>query len=197
MMRTQELCGEPIEFIDNCIGKKAIDSIRMPSKNGRIVMFENLRFHPEEESNDPLFASALADGFDIYVNEAFGASHRCHASICGVPKVMAICLGGINLMSELSHFQTLVNDPVRPFAAVVGGAKVSTKIAVLMRLLDRVDVLLVGGAMVFTFLRAQGVCVGARQASLHPPMRSPSSLQLPPLIARREVIVRTGSGRRG
>ena len=126
---------------------------------GKVYLFENLRFHPGEELNDEMFSSALALSFDLYVNDAFGASHREHASVCGITKFFDICVTGLSMNKEVIFLKS-IDNPIRPFALLIGGAKVSTKINVLHRLLEKVDKLLIGGAMVFTFWKALGYEVG-------------------------------------
>jgi len=161
------MLGFPVPFIDHCIGEKVEEAINAASP-GSVILFENLRFHPGEEadSTDPLmslpfevFSSALSLPFQLYVNDAFGSSHRKHASICGVTKFIPVRVAGLTMAKEIAYLRS-IDNPIRPFAAIVGGAKVSTKIDVLYNLLDHVDHLLIGGAMAFTFYRALGMVVG-------------------------------------
>ena len=165
------LLGFQVPFVDHCIGEEVEKAINTAA-SGSVILFENLRFHPGEEadSTDPntslqfeVFSSALSLGFQIYVNDAFGSSHRAHASICGVTKFIPTRVAGLTMAKEITYLKSIEN-PVRPFAAVVGGAKVSTKIDVLYNLLDHVDNLLIGGAMAFTFYRALGMSVGNSKA---------------------------------
>ena len=129
--------------------------------DGGVVLLENLRFEPGEEANDPDFADALAGLGDAYVDDAFGAAHRAHASVVGVPQRVGDVAAGLLMLKELEVLSRLLQDPPRPFVAILGGAKVSDKLGVLDNLLERVDRLLVGGAMCYTFLRAKGYEVGA------------------------------------
>jgi phosphoglycerate kinase len=125
-----------------------------------VLLLENLRFHPEEEANDPAFARALAALADVYVNDAFGSAHRAHASTEGIARLLRPAVAGFLMEKELQHLGGALENPKRPFIAVLGGAKISGKIDVIEHLLPRVDALLVGGAMTFTFLRAQGLGTG-------------------------------------
>jgi phosphoglycerate kinase len=127
---------------------------------GDICLLENVRFHPEEEKNDPDFAKQLASLADVYVNDAFGTAHRAHASTQGVSKFLRPCLSGLLMDSEIRHLSQALDNPPRPFATIIGGAKVSSKIGVMENLLGRVDVLVIGGAMAFSFLKARGLAVG-------------------------------------
>lgn len=159
--------GMNVPFVEHCIGEEVEKAVNV-APPGSVILFENLRFHPGEEadSTDPttslqfeVFSSALSLPFQVYVNDAFGSSHRAHASICGVTKFIPVCVAGLTMSKEIAYLKSIEN-PVRPFAAIVGGAKVSTKIDVLYNLLDHVDHLLIGGAMAFTFYRALGLSVG-------------------------------------
>ena len=142
-------------FTDDCVG----DKVRQALRASRLVLLENLRFHPEEEKNDTAFAKRLAEGFDLYVNDAFGAAHRAHASTEGVAKQLP-AYAGLLLEKELLALGGLMTDPKRPFLAIIGGAKVSTKMEVLRSLAGRVDALAIGGGMAITFLLAMGKSVG-------------------------------------
>ncbi len=128
-------------------------------RNGEMLLLENLRFHVEEEQNDPVFAESLASYCDIYVNDAFGTAHRAHASTVGIAKLRP-AYAGLLMERELANLGKLLDNPERPFAAVIGGAKVSDKIKVLRHLLDKVDVMVIGGGMANTFLLAQGKPIG-------------------------------------
>ena len=132
-------------------------------KDGEVCLLENVRFHKEEENNDPSFAKQLASLADIYVNDAFGTAHRAHASTEGVTKHVKPCLAGFLMEKELVALSSALFNPVRPFACIIGGSKVSSKMGVLDNLLERVDVLVIGGAMAFSFLKAQGKNVGKSQ----------------------------------
>ncbi len=142
-------------FTDECVGEK----VRQALRSSRLVLLENLRFHPEEERNDPAFARQLAEGFDLYVNDAFGAAHRAHASTEGVAKQLP-AYAGLLLEKELVALGGLMTTPKRPFLAIIGGAKVSTKMDVLRSLVARADALAIGGGMANTFLLAAGKSVG-------------------------------------
>jgi phosphoglycerate kinase len=149
----------PVAFVDDCVGPKA-ERASAALAPGSVLLLENLRFHPGEEANDDGFAEALARLGDLYVNDAFGSAHRAHASTAGVPARLKPAAAGLLMQSELDHLGRLLDNPARPFVAILGGAKISGKIEVLTSLLEKVDRLLVGGAMMFTFLRAQGHATG-------------------------------------
>lgn len=152
------LSGRPVSFAENCIGdaaKEAIDGMRV----GDILVLENTRFHPGEEANDPEFARALAANADLYVNDAFSAAHRAHASTEGVAHLLPAAAGRA-MERELSYLAAALSHPVRPMMAIVGGAKVSTKIELLLNLVSKADLLVVGGGMANTFLFAKGCLVG-------------------------------------
>ena len=156
--RLGELLGRDVPLLPDSVGpavREAVTKLRP----GDVVLLENVRFHPEEEKNDPAFARQLADGFDLYVNDAFGAAHRAHASTEGVAKILP-AYAGLLLEKELRALGGLVSAPQRPFLAIIGGAKVSTKIDVLRALLARVDALAIGGGMANTFLLATGHKIG-------------------------------------
>jgi phosphoglycerate kinase len=153
-----EKLGRPVPFASDCIGDEVRREIaRM--RDGELLLLENLRFHAGEEKNDPAFADALAAGVEVYVDDAFGAAHRAHASIVGVPARVAQKGAGLLMQAELFHLSKLL-DPERPFAAILGGAKISTKIEPLEALADIADLLLVGGGMANHFVRAIGLSVG-------------------------------------
>ncbi|WP_421785302.1 phosphoglycerate kinase [Hyphobacterium sp.] len=153
-----DLLAAPVEFAEDCIGPKA-ESAAETLKPGDILLLENTRFHAGEEANDDAFAKALAALGDVYVNDAFSAAHRAHASTAGVAEYLP-AYAGLSLQRELDHLGQALTDPKRPVIALVGGAKVSTKIALLENLVSKVDTLFVGGAMANTFLLAQGHEVG-------------------------------------
>ena len=148
----------PVKFVDDCIGETAERAVAA-MKNGDIVCLENTRFYPGEEKNDPAFVAALAKLGDIFVNDAFSVSHRAHASTEGLAHVLP-AYAGRTLQAELDAFEKVLDKPQRPLAAIVGGAKISTKLDLLGHLLQKVDVLIIGGAMANTFLLAQGRQVG-------------------------------------
>jgi phosphoglycerate kinase len=153
-VRLAELLGRPVVFATDCIG----DAAR--SATGDVVLLENLRFHPEEEKNDPAFAKALASLADRYVNDAFGAAHRAHASVEGITHYIQRPAAGLLMEKELQYLGHALEAPDRPFVAILGGAKVSDKIDVIQNMLVKVDRLMIGGAMAYTFFKARGVPVG-------------------------------------
>lgn len=156
--RLSELLGQPVKTTSDCVGAQvqlAVEAL----EPGEVLLLENLRFHPEEERNDVEFAKALASLCDVYVNDAFGTAHRAHASTAGVAAFRP-AVAGLLMEKELTYLGQAVSNPERPFVAVIGGAKISTKIGVLENLLKRVDRLLIGGGMAATFLKAQGYEVG-------------------------------------
>jgi phosphoglycerate kinase len=157
--RLSELLGKPVVKTNDCIGdevKAAVDAMQP----GDVVLLENVRFYKEEEKNDPAFAEKLASVADLYVNDAFGTAHRAHASTEGVTKFLKPSVAGLLIEKELQYLQNAIENPQRPLAAIVGGSKVSSKIGVIETLLDKVDKLLIGGGMVFTFYKARGLNVG-------------------------------------
>ncbi|HUZ88899.1 MAG TPA: phosphoglycerate kinase [Candidatus Acidoferrales bacterium] len=157
--RLGELLHAPVAFASDCIGAAARVAIDKLAPGG-FVLLENVRFHPEEEANDPVFARELASLAELFVNDAFGSSHRSHASVVGVAQYLPAYAGSL-MLAELSALHRALDNPARPLVAVVGGAKVSTKVGVLRHLLIKVDRLIVAGAMANNFLRAQGIPVGA------------------------------------
>ncbi len=158
-----DLIARPVAFVDDCIGEKA-EQTAAALKPGDILLLENVRYYAEEEANDADFATKLAGNAEAYVNDAFGAAHRAHASTDGVAKVVAgrggPCVGGLLMERELQFLGDELDDPARPFVVILGGAKVSDKIAVIDRLLEKADALLIGGAMAYTFKLAKGLKVG-------------------------------------
>ncbi len=158
--RLAELLGACVEFVEDCIGEEAEKKSRALADGG-VLMLENLRFHPEEEANDEGFAHALAGLCDgLYINDAFGSAHRAHASTEGITRFVEKAAAGFLMEKELTYLGKAVQNPDRPYVAILGGAKVSDKIEVIENLLKLVDVLIIGGGMAYTFLRAQGVAVG-------------------------------------
>lgn len=156
--RIGELLDTEVAFVEECVGS-AVDAAVAALEPGGILLLENLRFHPEEEKNDPEFAKALASNADVFANDAFGAAHRAHASTEGVTHSLP-AVAGLLMEKEVRYLSALVASPPHPFAAVVGGAKVSSKIAAIDHLLPKVDILIVGGGMANTFLKAKGISVG-------------------------------------
>ena len=157
--RLAEVLGAPVAFVSDCVGDTAEVAVRALAPGG-VLLLENLRFHPEEELNDPIFAAALARLGQVFVNDAFGTAHRAHASTVGVAMLLPQAAAGCLMERELDFLGRLLVAPKKPFVAIIGGAKISGKIEVLQSLLARVDVLVVGGAMMFTLLRAQGIATG-------------------------------------
>ncbi len=161
--RLAELLVHPVAFVDDCIGEKVEKTVGV-MKPGDVVLLENVRFYPEEEKNDPAFAEKLARVAEVYVNDAFGAAHRAHASTEGVARVVARrggqCAAGLLMERELKFLGEELENPARPFLVLLGGAKVSDKIQVIDRLLEKADSLLIGGAMAYTFRLAQGFKTG-------------------------------------
>jgi phosphoglycerate kinase len=158
-----DLLGRPVAFVDDCIGEK-VEQTAQALKDGDILLLENVRYYNEEEANDPAFAAKLVKVADIYVNDAFGAAHRAHASTEGVARVVAarggVCAAGLLMERELKFLGDELETPARPFVVILGGAKVSDKINVIDRLLEKADTLLIGGAMAYTFRLAQGHSTG-------------------------------------
>jgi phosphoglycerate kinase len=157
--RLADLLGRPVEFAEDAIGEPARAAIERAGRGG-VVLLENLRFHPGEEKNDSGFAGQLAGLADVYVNDAFGSAHRAHASTEGIVRHVQASAAGLLMAREVEYLGRVLEDPERPFVAVLGGAKVSDKLEVIENLIPRVDALLVGGAMAYTFLKARGVAVG-------------------------------------
>ncbi len=153
------LLGAPVAFADDCVGPAAEQAVAALSPGG-VLLLENLRFHAEEEENDPAFAKQLAALADVYVNDAFGSAHRAHASTEGITRFVPQAASGYLMKKELDYLGEALANPKRPFVAVLGGSKVSSKIDVIKSLLPRVDKLLIGGGMTYTFLKAQGLEVG-------------------------------------
>jgi phosphoglycerate kinase len=159
--RLGELLGQEVVFASDCLGAVAEDAVAKAQTASRLVLLENLRFHAAEEKNDAAFATALARLGDVYVNDAFGAAHRAHASVAAiVPHFGRNAGAGLLMEKELRYLGMALGDPERPFVAILGGAKVSDKIEVIENLLSRVDRLLIGGAMAYTFFRALGLPTG-------------------------------------
>ena len=157
--RLSELLGKKVLKLNDSIGpeaEKAIENL----KQGEVCLLENIRFYSEEEKNDSEFARKLAKPFNIYVNDAFGTSHRAHASTAGVSAFLSPCLAGFLLEKEVDALSKILTNPIRPFTTVLGGSKISSKIEVLKQLIPKVDTLLIGGAMAFTFIKAKGGEVG-------------------------------------
>jgi len=157
--RLEKLLGKPVKFVNDCIGPE-VEKAVFGLKSGECILLENLRFYPEEEKNDAEFAKKLASLGDIYINDAFGTAHRAHASTEGVTKYFKQCAAGYLMQKELKYLGMALTNPQRPFVAILGGAKISGKIDVISNLMDKVDALLIGGGMAFTFYKASGKEIG-------------------------------------
>jgi phosphoglycerate kinase len=154
-VRLERLLRQPVKFATDCVGPE-VEALARGLQDGEVLLLENLRFHAEEEGNDPGFSRQLAALGEMYVNDAFGTAHRAHASTEGMTRFLKPAVAGFLMQKELDYLGRALDQPQRPFVAVLGGAKISGKIDVLNNLLGKVDRLLVGGAMMFTFLKAQG-----------------------------------------
>jgi phosphoglycerate kinase len=157
--RLGELLGQPVVKCDDCIGETVTAAVNA-LENGQVALLENVRFYAGEEANDPEFAKQLAANADLYVNDAFGTAHRAHASTAGVTQYLSPSVAGYLIEKELQYLQAAIENPQRPLAAIIGGSKVSSKIGVIETLLEKVDKLLIGGGMIFTFYKARGLAVG-------------------------------------
>ncbi|MBF2085250.1 phosphoglycerate kinase [Thermoleptolyngbya sp. C42_A2020_037] len=157
--RLSELLGQTVAKPNDCIGPE-VEAAVAAMQPGQVILLENVRFHPEEEKNDPEFAKQLASVADLYVNDAFGTAHRAHASTEGVTHYLKPSVAGYLIEKELQYLQSAIEEPKRPLAAIIGGSKVSSKITVIEALLEKVDKLLIGGGMIFTFYKARGLSVG-------------------------------------
>ena len=158
-LRLSELLGKEVKFVNDCIGEE-VEKVVSRMKSGDVILLENLRFHPGEEKGDDSFARKLASLGNVYVDDAFGTAHRAHASMVGVTKFIDRCASGYLLRKEIEYLGQAIENPKRPFIAILGGAKVSDKIKVIKNLIDKVDSILIGGAMAYTFLKVEGVPVG-------------------------------------
>jgi len=159
--RLSQVLGKPVMFADDCVGDEVRQTVdRLHKDGGGVVLLENLRFHPEEEKNDPGFAGALASLADEYVDDAFGAAHRAHASVEAITHCFQRAAAGFLMEKELRYLGHVLEAPERPFVTILGGAKVSDKIEVIENMLGRVDRLIIGGAMAYTFFKARGLPVG-------------------------------------
>ncbi|MEX2602208.1 MAG: phosphoglycerate kinase [Balneolaceae bacterium] len=155
----QTLISGKVHFAPDCIGESA-ERVIAEAGPGEVVLLENVRFHPEEKKNDPGFSKKLAAHADLFVNDAFGSSHRAHSSVAGVTEFLQPAVSGFLLEKEIRYLNESVNNPVRPFTAILGGAKVSDKIGVIENLLNKVDNILIGGGMTYTFYKAKGLPIG-------------------------------------
>jgi len=157
--RLSELLNKEVKFANDCVGKE-VSELVLGLKSGDVLLLENLRFHSEETKNDPKFAKELASLGDLYINDAFGSAHRAHASTEGVTKYFDKCAAGYLMKKELDYLGNAISNPKRPFTAILGGAKISGKIDVIKELMGKVDNLIVGGGMAYTFYKAQGYEIG-------------------------------------
>ena len=180
--RLAELVGRPVAFAGDCVGEAATSAVA-GAADGGLVLLENLRFHPEEEKNDPAFAQQLAALAEVYVNDAFGAAHRAHASVEAIVRLMPEAGAGLLMEEELRYLGEALENPARPFVAILGGAKVSDKIDVIENMMPRVDRLLIGGAMAYTFFKAMDKPVGT------------SLVEDDKLDAARDILARAGGSK--
>jgi phosphoglycerate kinase len=159
--RLAQLLSRPVMFTEDCVGEDVQRTVaKVHSSGGGVVLLENLRFHPEEEKNDPAFARELASVADLYVDDAFGAAHRAHASVEGITHFVPQAAAGMLMEEELRYLGMALESPERPFVTILGGAKVSDKIEVIDNMLSRVDKLIIGGAMAYTFFKSRGIEIG-------------------------------------
>ena len=158
-VKLAELLGSPVTMAKECIGSEVTQQV-LAMKDGEVILLENLRFHPEEEANDPDFSKKLSELGEVYVNDAFGTAHRAHASTEGITHFIKTAVAGYLIEKELLYLGKALQEPERPFVAILGGSKISGKIDVLENLFKKVDTVLIGGAMVFTFFKAQGYQTG-------------------------------------
>jgi len=157
--RLQELLGKPVRLAADCVGADT-EALAQALAPGEVLLLENLRFHPEEEANDPTFAQALARLGEVYVNDAFGTAHRAHASTVGMAAYLQPAVAGLLMEQEITYLSRVTDHPEQPLVAILGGAKVSDKIPLIMNLLEKVSALLIGGGMAYTLLQVQGYPVG-------------------------------------
>jgi len=157
--RLSRLLNKDVVFVEDCIGDEVEKAVGV-MQEGDVVLLENLRFYPGEEKNDPQFAQALARFVDVYIDDAFAVSHRKAASNTAITEIVPVCAAGFLMRNEMEYFDKAMGNPIRPLVAIIGGAKVSDKIGVLEKLIEKVDKLIVGGGMAFTFLKALGYEVG-------------------------------------
>jgi len=157
--RLSQRLGKKVVLASDCVGEEVEKQVKAMS-GGDVILLENLRFHPEEEKNDEAFSKALASLCEVYVNDAFGAAHRAHASTEGMTRFVKIVAAGFLMMKEIENLEKVLGNPQKPYVAILGGAKVSDKIGVIQKLLEKVNTLLIGGGMAYTFLKAAGIQVG-------------------------------------
>lgn len=157
--RLGALVGREVLFAPDCVGDE-VEKLKASLKNGQVLLLENLRFHDGETKNDPQFSKRLAAGIDVFVNDAFGSSHRAHASVVGITDFVKTCAAGSLMKLEVEYLRKAIHSPAKPYVAILGGAKSEDKIPVIENLLNKADTILIGGAMAYTFLKAQGYGVG-------------------------------------
>lgn len=157
--RLSELLGKSVKKLDVCIGAE-VDKAISEMKEGDIILLENIRFEKGEEKNDENLSKELAKNIDVYINDAFAAAHRAHSSTAGITKFVKVCAAGYLLRKEIKYLEETIKNPARPFCAIIGGAKVSTKIGVLKELIKKVNSIIIGGGMAYTFLKAKGIGIG-------------------------------------
>ena len=157
--RLAELLGKPVQFAPDCVGEE-VEKMAAGLKPGEVLLLENLRFHAEEEKNDPAFSGQLASLCDVYINDAFGAAHRAHASTAGIVQYMKQAAAGFLMQKEIEALHHALTKAERPYVAIVGGAKISDKIELIENFINIADTILIGGAMAYTFLRAKGIETG-------------------------------------
>jgi len=157
--RLSQRLGKKVVLASDCVGEEVEKQVKAMN-GGDVILLENLRFHPEEEKNDEAFSKALASLCEVYVNDAFGAAHRAHASTEGMTRFVKIVAAGFLMMKEIENLEKVLGNPQKPYVAILGGAKVSDKIGVIQNLLEKVSTLLIGGGMAYTFLKAAGIQVG-------------------------------------
>ena len=158
-VRLSQLLGQEVKLAPDCVGDQVMSLVNA-MKPGDVILLENLRFHEEEEKNDPEFAKQLAELGDVYVNDAFGSAHRAHASTEGLTKYISVSVAGYLMQKELDYLGGAIENPKRPYLAILGGAKISGKIDVIMNLFDKVDAMIIGGGMAYTFYKAEGKEIG-------------------------------------
>ncbi len=187
--RLSELLGREVTFIDDCVGPK-VAAAAGKMKNGDVILLENLRFHPGEKAGDEEFSRQLAAPAEVYIDDAFGTAHRAHASMVGVTAFLKPAAAGYLLQKEIEYLGSVLSDPRRPLVAILGGAKVSDKITVIESLIERVDTLLIGGAMAYTFLRATGVPVGSSRVEKEAKGSDGKGVDVAELVKR--ILARAG-----
>ena len=180
--KLSELLGRPVKLAPDCVGDEVLNLVNKMAP-GDVVLLENLRFHEEEEKNDPEFSKNLAKLGDVYVNDAFGSAHRAHASTEGVTKYIKQNASGYLMQKELDYLGSAISNPARPYCAILGGAKISGKIDVIQNLLDKVDTMIIGGGMAYTFFKAQGKEIGS------------SLLEAEKIDLAKELLVKLGNSK--